>query len=119
MNSSPPRRARKAAAAGGSVQAPGHVLQHPVAETVAERIVDGLEVVDVDEQQRQLLGGAGARECRRQTRRQLPPVGQLRQRIVMRQVVQLARALGDVLLELGLVGAQLGLRVRDALRPWC
>ena len=45
--------------------------------------------------------------------RELAAVGQLGERVVMRQMVQLLRALGDVPLELGLVGAQLRLGARD------
>ena len=93
----------------------GDVLQHPVAEAVTEGVVDRLEVVDVDEQQRQALPAAGARERALELRGEAAAVGQLRQRIVVRKVMELAGALGDALLELGLVGAQLRFRVRDAI----
>ena len=106
---------QQAAGAGGRAQPLGDLLQHAVAEAVAEGVVDGLEVVDVDEQQREALLAAGARQRARQVRRELAAVGQLGERIVVGQVMQLARALGDVALEFRLVGAQLRFRMLDAI----
>ena len=62
VNSSPPRRASSRIWPAGGAQARGDALQHAVAEAVAEGVVDGLEVVDVHEQQRQALPVAGARQ---------------------------------------------------------
>ena len=42
----------QAAIALGAAQPPGDAAQQPVAGAVAERVVDELEVVEVDEQQR-------------------------------------------------------------------
>ena len=49
-NSSPPRRARMPAPARRGLQAPGDLDQHAVAELVPERVVDGLEVIEVEQQ---------------------------------------------------------------------
>ena len=61
-NSSPPRRASSARARPRhAAQAPGDPPQQPVAGAVAERVVDELEVVEVDEQQRDRAVRARAR----------------------------------------------------------
>ena len=58
MNSSPPWRLTVVAGADRVEQATRDRAQEPVAHVMAERIVDGLEVVEVDEQQRDLAAVA-------------------------------------------------------------
>ncbi len=83
---------------------------------MAQRVVDRLEVVDIEEQQRQpLIRGGGAHQGAGQPTRQLPAVGQLSQGIVMRQVMELPRAFGHMTLELRLMGAQLAFGVGDPI----
>ena len=62
-NSSPPRRASMPVALDPA-QAPGDPPQQPVAGAVAEGVVDELEVVEVDEQQRDRAAGARAARSR-------------------------------------------------------
>ena len=103
-----PEARQQTLAAGRGPQPLGDVLQHAITEAVPERIVDRFEVVEVDEQQRQRACACRrARAPRRSRDDELAPIGQLGQRVVMRQVVQLPGALVDVPFELGLVGAQL------------
>ena len=59
-----------------------------VAGSVAERVVDHLEVVEVDEQHRDLLAAAGDQLA--QALQEERPVRQPRERVVMRLVVELA-----------------------------
>ena len=74
--------------------------QQLVAGGVAERVVDGLEVVEVDVQQRDRgAGAAGAREAEREVLVEQRAVGQLRERVVVGEEGDLllrAAALGDV-----------------------
>ena len=66
VNSSPPSRAAKLAANTGVLaQALADRLQHAVAERMAEAVVDGLEVVEVDEQQRDRATGRPRTQQRR------------------------------------------------------
>jgi len=71
--------------ARGVAQAPGHVLQHPVARVVAQRVVDELETVEVDEDHPQ---GQMVAPCHGhrlvQPLAQQGPVGQAREDIVAR-----------------------------------
>ena len=117
VNSSPPRRASRRTALGGFAQALGDSLQNTVAVVVAERVIDGLEIVDVHEQQAELLTGRRrARQRAAESGRQLAAVGKLRERIVVSEMVELPGALGHMPLELGLVGAQLGFGAGDLRR---
>ena len=50
MNSSPPRRASRSVSRSAVDSDCGHLLQQLVADPVAERVVDVLEAVEVDEQ---------------------------------------------------------------------
>jgi hypothetical protein len=94
-------------------------LQHTVAEVMAERVVDGLEIVYVNEEQSEALTGRiRPRQCATQPLRQLAAVGKLRERIVMCEVVELTGALGHVPFELCLVGAQFAFGSGD-LRRHC
>ena len=49
-NSSPPKRTTVSLSRAPGPEAPGQLLQHPVAGRMAEAVVDQLEVVDVEEQ---------------------------------------------------------------------
>ena len=87
-------------------------LQHAVAERVTEAVVDRLEVVEVDRQQREpRIVALGAIDGSLQMHEQLPAVRQIGERIVVREVIQLARALVDLRFQLDLVGAHRALRV--------
>ena len=81
--------------------------QHAVAELVAERVVDGLEVVEVEEQHCNVRAATAGRLGRSQhfveASEQLPAVRQARQRVVLGEVLQLLRALLDAVLEVRLV----------------
>ena len=93
-------------------------LQHAVAEHVAHAVVDVLEVVEVEEEdagERPALGRA--RERLVQLHEELAAVRQARQRVVGGEVLQLARALLDLRLELAVVLASELLRRRQAARP--
>jgi hypothetical protein len=52
VNSSPPMRGERVAAAHAVAQAVGGLAQHGIPERVPRGVVDVLEVVEVDEQQR-------------------------------------------------------------------
>ena len=70
-------------------QAARHFLQQHVAHRVAERVVDGLEAVEVDEHHRGLLAVAvGERERLRQAVLQQPPVRQAGERVVVGEVLR-------------------------------
>ena len=59
VNSSPPSRARKAPSAGG-LQAVGDFAQQPVADRMAEHVVDFLEAVEVDADDGEILAPIAA-----------------------------------------------------------
>src|SRR5258708_25586330 len=78
----------------------GHSLQQFVADMMSERIVDALELVDVDIKQGELLVPAGSLERALDLLAEQHPVRQVGQRVVMRQMRDLfvgAPALGDIL----------------------
>ena len=85
----------------GAAQAPGHASQQPVAGPVPERVVDELEVVEVDQQQRhRAVAPARARHGGAQARLELGAVRQPGQRVEERELAQLglgAHAVRDVL----------------------
>jgi hypothetical protein len=82
------RRREQRPRAGGEAQAFGNGLQHTVAKIVPERVVDGFEVVEIDEQQCHALRVCRrTRERRGEPRRELAPIGQLRERIMMGEMV--------------------------------
>ena len=84
---------------GRAAHGPQHVgeaPQHLVARVVAERVVDALEVVEVEHQQRQLAGGAERVEVGVDARLEAAAVAQPGQRVVggeVAQAVELARGL--------------------------
>ena len=92
-NSSPPSRAAVSPARMHAVQAPGDLHEHLVAGHVAERVVDVLEVVEIEQQDGArpavpLAARLGVGDAVREKR----AVGQVRQRVVERLV-------GELLLE--------------------
>ena len=60
-NSSPPSRATRSCRADGLRQAAAHLDQQPVADRVAECVVDVLEPVEVEQQQREVPVGCAGR----------------------------------------------------------
>ena len=77
----------------------GHRLQQLVADMVSERVVDALELVDVDIEQRELLAAGGLAQLALDLFAEQHPVRQVGQRVVMRQMRDLlvgAPALGHV-----------------------
>ncbi len=80
-------------------EAVGHVLQDTVAGGVTEAVVDELEAVEVDEQQRQALGARRGRHGLADALQEQRAVGQLREGVVRSPVEQLVfehLALADV-----------------------
>ena len=59
-NSSPPRRASVSSSRSSVLEARADLAQHLVAGVVAERVVELLEAVEVDQQQRQLVAASSA-----------------------------------------------------------
>ena len=83
-----------------AAQALGDRLQQLIADRMAERVVDALELVDVDIEHGQLLARPYRLERLFQPLAEQDPVRQFGQRVVMRQMRDLllgAPALGDVL----------------------
>ena len=83
-----------------TAQALGDALEQLIADRMAERVVDALELVDVDIEHRQLLARPYRLERLFQPLAEQDPVRQVGQPVVMRQMRDLlvgARALGDVL----------------------
>jgi len=94
-----------------------HGLQHAIAERVAEAVVDRLEVVEIDRQQREPgIVRLRALDRRFQVHEQLAAIRQIGERIVIREVIQLARALVDFRFELELVRTHSALRVLQLFR---
>ena len=54
-NSSPPKRADEIGLPEATAQAAGHRFQQFVADRMSQRVIDALELVDVDVQNRQLF----------------------------------------------------------------
>ena len=92
--------------------------QQLVAGAVAQAVVDGLEVVEVEEQHGRLLSGSVATECRADLLGEEQPVGQTREGVVERLVAELfldaivleqhARVAGEGLEELAVVRIERG-----------
>src|SRR6266850_2434643 len=114
------RSARRSSVATSSpscgTQARGDDLEERVADVVAERVVDGLEVVEVEEEKRAaLLVPARMRDRLARALGEHRPVRQPGQRVVVREEFQPAR----VVLELDGGVAQVLLRaleLRDVVR---
>ena len=99
MNSSPPKRASTASSPTAAPQALRHRRQQRVADAVPEAVVDGLEVVEVDEQQGHVPGRRAVEE-RVDAGDQLGAVGQAGEVVVGRRPLQPLGGpplLGDVL----------------------
>ena len=91
-------------AGDAGLQAGADLAQQPVAGLVAERVVELLEVVEVDQQQRQLgLRLAGRGRGVLQAREQPAPVRQAGQRVVRGVVLALGGQLAQLELELAAV----------------
>ncbi|MNU99272.1 hypothetical protein D3C71_894000 [compost metagenome] len=92
--------ADRVAAAHGLREAPGHRAQQAVADVVTQRVVDGLEAVQVDEQHSHLLArDRRLRQRHLQTLHAQRTVGQLGEHVVVRQELNAlfaALAVGDV-----------------------
>ena len=86
-NSSPPQRATVASGPATRSQAGGGLLQHGIAGLVAVLVVDALEVIDVQDRDRD--AGRAARDRRRQRLLGAPAVGQAGQRVRRQQALQL------------------------------
>ena len=85
--------------ADAAPDAGGHGLQQFVADMMSERVVDALELVDVDIEQCELLAAAGSLQLAFDLFAEQHPVRQVGQRVVMREMRDLlvgAPALGDV-----------------------
>ena len=81
-NSSPPIRAKKSVRALRGARLAGDRAQGVVAGRVAERVVDPLEVVDVEDEESAVPAGAfGALELLLQAPLELPPVGRAGERV--------------------------------------
>ena len=92
-------------------QAQRELAQHLVAGRMAERVVDGLEVVEVDEEDRHLvLVAAQALERVRHAILEQQAVGQAGQRVVEGLPAQLVLHLGPVLIEPALAVGERALR---------
>ena len=90
---------------GAGLQARADLAQEPVAGVVAERVVELLEVVEVDQQQRELgLGGARGGRGLVEAGEQLAAVGETRQRIVQGVVLALGGEGTQLVLEPAAVG---------------
>ena len=99
-NSSPPSRATTSPARDAGAQAAGDRLQQFVPDGVPERIVDPLELVDIDVEHRQLTAGRQALQLMIEALAEQHAVRQIGQRVVMRHVRDTVidpLALGDVL----------------------
>ena len=87
------------------LQARADLAQQPVAGLMAERVVELLEVVEVDQQQRELgLAGAGGGRGLVEAGEQLAAVGEAGQRVVQRVVLALDGERAQLVLELAAVG---------------
>ena len=88
-NSSPPSRATASVPRTRCLQRRGHELEQVVAGLVAEGVVNGLEAVEVHEQERRLLAVAPtARDLATELLLETPPVPQIGERIVVGEALQ-------------------------------
>ena len=97
-NSSPPNRANRSRVAHHAAESRGDLAQQFVADAVPEAVVDDLEVVEVDEQHRDLTR-LGSREQCVESFDQRRPIGQLGQIVVgggVREQLGGPALLGDV-----------------------
>ena len=92
--------------------------QHAIPVGMSHAVVERLEVVDVEEEHADALAGdARPIECLVERAKQLPAVGDARERILLRELLQLARALLDLGFETLLRIARRGARHRELLAP--
>ncbi len=95
-----PHSGRDAAAADHRLEAVRNLLEQLVPGAVAERVVDGLEAVEVDDQQGEAAKSGRLLDGGREPLLQHVPVGKSGERVVIGAVAELvlqARELGDVL----------------------
>ena len=91
---------RGAAAAKRRLESMRNLLEQLVAGGVTERIVDGLEAVEVDDQEREAAEAGRFLDAGRQPVLQHVPVGEARQRVMIGPIAKLVlqpREIGDVL----------------------
>ena len=69
-----------------TAQASGHGFQQLIADRMAERVVDALEMIEIEIQQRQVLALMNPLERLLELLAEQHPIGQVGQRIVVRQV---------------------------------
>ena len=86
----------------GVLEAARDLAQHEVADLMPLRVVDALEVVDVDERDRRPRGGAG--QAHPQYLREMPAVEQFREGVHAREPLQPAQCLGTLVLGMPLCG---------------
>ena len=101
----------RVALAHAAEQPAGNLAQQGVADGMAERVVDGLEAVEVEAQQSDVLVAAARFQRRFQALAQQDAIRQIGQRIVMRHVGDarlVAMALGEVADGVDLVAAHPG-----------
>ncbi len=98
-NSSPPKRAMRPPSGMAAGQAGRDLLQHTIAHRVAEAVVDHLEVVEVDEQHRDLAGHRRGEQVveHRHQRRTVGEVGEIVVGGGVGQSLGRAPLIGDVL----------------------
>ena len=90
MNSSPPEAGHRVSLAHARLQPLRHRLQQPVAQAVAERVVDDLEAVEVQEEHAQpLLLAVGLRDGDVQAVVEEQPVGQTGEDVVVGEALDL------------------------------
>src|SRR5260221_301369 len=98
---------------------PGHGLQQLVADMMPERVIDALELVDIDIEQSELLAPAGSLERALDLLAEQHPVRQVGQRVVLRKMRDFlvgAPAVGDVLDDIDDKSGLAGL-IRDSDSP--
>ena len=74
--------------AGRRAQEGGEAPQHVVAGVVAQRVVDALEVVEVDDEQREVAAGAGVGEVALDRQLEAAAVAQAGERVVRGEVLE-------------------------------
>ena len=103
-----------------SLRLAGDRLQELIADMVSERVVDALEFVDVDIEQRELLAAGGLAKLALDLLAEQHPVRKVGQRVVMRQMRDLLvgkPALGNVVDDVDDV-ARLTRRIAEFRAAW-
>src|SRR3977135_481173 len=79
-------------------------------------VIQRLEIVQIQQEQRYLLRAARLIECRVERFKEVTPIWELRERIVIGEMLQLLSALGDTFLQSCLIKAHFALRFRQTAR---